>query len=59
MVEGSEVKRRAFALMVYGVLEGEEVTTLKATQETKAHEIIAQVGSFVFQKCWNKKGFLK
>ncbi|XP_041477613.1 1-phosphatidylinositol 4,5-bisphosphate phosphodiesterase epsilon-1-like isoform X4 [Lytechinus variegatus] len=42
MVDGSEVKRRAFPLTVFGVLDGEDSTTLKATQETKAHEIVAQ-----------------
>ncbi|XP_071477015.1 uncharacterized protein [Diadema antillarum] len=42
MVDGSEVKRRAFPLTVYGVLDNEVTTTLKATQETKAHEIVAQ-----------------
>lgn len=43
MVDGSEVKRRAFPLTVFSVLDGEDSTTLKATQETKAHEIVAQV----------------
>ncbi|XP_030842228.1 1-phosphatidylinositol 4,5-bisphosphate phosphodiesterase epsilon-1 [Strongylocentrotus purpuratus] len=42
MVDGSEVKRRAFPLTVFSVLDGEDSTTLKATQETKAHEIVAQ-----------------
>ncbi|XP_022086672.1 uncharacterized protein LOC110977130 isoform X2 [Acanthaster planci] len=42
VVDGSEVKREAQPVVVYGIVFTEQSTTLKATPDTRVHEIIAQ-----------------
>ncbi len=37
------MKRVAHPLVVYGIVAQEQGTTLKVTQDTKVHEVIAQV----------------
>ncbi|XP_038070793.1 uncharacterized protein LOC119739790 isoform X2 [Patiria miniata] len=42
VVDGAEVKREAHPVIIYGIILHDQSTTLKATQETKVHEVIAQ-----------------
>ncbi|XP_033632686.1 uncharacterized protein LOC117294412 isoform X1 [Asterias rubens] len=42
VVDGTQMKRVAHPLVVYGIVTQEQGTTLKVTQDTKVHEVIAQ-----------------